>query len=275
MRIHFFESLQSCAQVHSYAPRYEDHGCEGRDWQRVGQAEEKTNMAGMKREKQTRYFWTRSEKKAKQFIVQRSWTCATSETPNWTGSSEKTQDVLCYVEAMWLMTHARVPCSPCRDLPRHPWQPPKFWMSFPDIPCAQDKQLMQNRLVRRSKWKMHHRYEKFPNRNVQIFGFVYQNTNDQNHGSVWKTQSFLSKGICTVTLWQDSCGKGKSRKVFWKIVGESFKLGMFICQPSSRTDLICVCGRYQNGRQNRRWLGRTNIFSWPRTIGLHSKIMSN
>ena len=31
---------------------------------------------------------------------------------------------------------------------------------------------------------------------------------------VWKTQSFLLKGICTVILWQDYCGKGNLRKSY-------------------------------------------------------------
>ena len=37
------------------------------------------------------------------------------------------------------------------------------------------------------------KYWKFPNRNVQTFGFVYQTTNGPNNGPVWKTQSFLLK----------------------------------------------------------------------------------
>ena len=45
------------------------------------------------------------------------------------------------------------------------------------------------------------------NRSVQTFGFVYHDTNGLNHGPVWKTQSFLLKGICTVIhlaglLWE-------------------------------------------------------------------------
>ena len=36
----------------------------------------------------------------------------------------------------------------------------------------------------------------------------------KNHGPVWKTQSFLLKGICTVILWQDYCGKGNLRKSY-------------------------------------------------------------
>ena len=40
--------------------------------------------------------------------------------------------------------------------------------------------------------------EKFQNRNVQTFGFVYHDTNGLNHGPVWKTKSFLLSGICMV-----------------------------------------------------------------------------
>ena len=94
--------------------------------------------------------------------------------------------------------------------------------------------------------------KKFQSQNVQIFGYVYTTTYGQNHGPVWKTQSFLSKGICTVILWQDSYGNSKLRKFYWNTVEKSFKLGMFICQPSKRTILIRVCGQYQNGRQDRK-----------------------
>ena len=45
-----------------------------------------------------------------------------------------------------------------------------------------------------------HKLLKFQNRSVQTFGFVYHDTNGQNHGPVWKTQSFLLKGVCTIIL---------------------------------------------------------------------------
>ena len=57
-----------------------------------------------------------------------------------------------------------------------------------------------------------HKVLKFQNRSVQTLGFVYHDTNGQNHGPVWKTQSFLLSGICLVILWQDSYGKGNLRK---------------------------------------------------------------
>ena len=50
-------------------------------------------------------------------------------------------------------------------------------------------------------------------------------TNGQNHGPVWKTQSFLLGGICTVFLWQDYCGKGNVRKSYWKMAGRKFQIG--------------------------------------------------
>ena len=55
---------------------------------------------------------------------------------------------------------------------------------------------------------------KIPNRSVQTFGCVYHDTNGQNHGPVWKIQSFLLSEFCVVTLWQDYYGKGNLRKSY-------------------------------------------------------------
>ena len=49
--------------------------------------------------------------------------------------------------------------------------------------------------------------EKFQNRSVQTFGFVYHDTNGLNHGPLSKTQLFLLNGIFLVILWQDYFGK--------------------------------------------------------------------
>ena len=68
-------------------------------------------------------------------------------------------------------------------------------------------------------------YWKFQNRSVQTVGFVYHDTNGLNHGPVWKTQSFLLKGICTVILWQDFYGKGNLRKSYWNMARRKFQIG--------------------------------------------------
>ena len=44
-------------------------------------------------------------------------------------------------------------------------------------------------------------FKKIQSQNVQMFGYVNQNTNGQNHGPAWKSQSFLLSEICTVILW--------------------------------------------------------------------------
>ena len=68
--------------------------------------------------------------------------------------------------------------------------------------------------------------EKFPNLNVQTFGFVYHDTNGQNQGPVLKTQSFLLSEICMVILQQDSYGNGNSRKFHWNTVGKKFHISI-------------------------------------------------
>ena len=37
------------------------------------------------------------------------------------------------------------------------------------------------------RWRMLPDCSEFQSQNVQTFGYVYQNTNGPNHGSVWKT----------------------------------------------------------------------------------------
>ena len=44
-------------------------------------------------------------------------------------------------------------------------------------------------------------FENSKNRSVQTFGFVYHDTNGQNHGPVWKTQWFFLSGTYMVMLW--------------------------------------------------------------------------
>ena len=67
--------------------------------------------------------------------------------------------------------------------------------------------------------------KKIQSQNVQIFGYVNQNTSGQNHGPAWKSQSFLLSEICTVILWQDYYGKSISRKFYWTMVGQKFQIG--------------------------------------------------
>ena len=47
----------------------------------------------------------------------------------------------------------------------------------------------------------------------RIFGYVHRSTNGPNQGPVRKIQSFLLKGICSVTIWQDYSGKGNLKNV--------------------------------------------------------------
>ena len=126
------------------------------------------------------------------------------------------------------------------------------------------------------------------NQNVQICGYVYQNTSGLNHGPVWKIQSSLSKGISTVILYNRTIlGRAIGEHPFEKRLGESSKLGMFVRWQRERIILVCVCGRNQKGGKDtksgpfventfeRRCFGRTNINPWPCLFRLHSTRMQN
>ena len=91
------------------------------------------------------------------------------------------------------------------------------------------------------KWRMPPNYWKFPNRNVQTVGFFYQDTNGLNHGPVWKTQSFLSKGICTAIFWQDCYGKGNLGKSSWSTVGRRFQIeNAYACTVKKGYFYLCM-----------------------------------
>ena len=108
-------------------------------------------------------------------------------------------------------------------------------------------------LYQSKKWKMLTNFWKFQNRSVQTFGFVYHDTNGQNHGPVWKTQLFLLSGICTVILWQDYCGKGNLRKSYWNMDGRKFQIG------NVSSFIVKKDYSYQSMWMTSNWLERNKI----------------
>ena len=58
-----------------------------------------------------------------------------------------------------------------------------------------DKQLMQYRPVLRLNWRMLQDGSKFPNRIVQMFGYVFHGTNGSNLGQKWKIPWYLLNEI--------------------------------------------------------------------------------
>ena len=135
------------------------------------------------------------------------------------------------------------------------------------------------------KWKMLTNYWKFQNRSVQTF--VYHDTNGLNHGPVWKTQSFLLKGISMVILWQDYYGKGALRRSYWSTVGRRFQLGMSLCTSWKGFFLSVYVDDIKIGwKETKSWsdveitqqrsrFGRTNILPGSCILGMHSTTMPN
>ena len=127
----------------------------------------------------------------------------------------------------------------------------KSWISYPDCQVAMDKQLTQYPLIPKENGRCSTNYWKFQIRSVQTFGFVYDDTNGQNHGPVWKIQSFLNE-ICMGIFWQDSWER-QFKKILLKDGWEKVsKLGMFIVQHqqglflSVYVDDMKLAGKKQN-----------------------------
>ena len=133
---------------------------------------------------------------------------------------------------------------------------------------ALDKQQTQYQLIPSENG----RCSLIPKRNVQTFGFVYHDTNGQNHGPVWKTQSFLLSEICTDILWQDYYGKGNLRRSYWSSVGRRFPIEnaysytvkkgySYLCMWMTsnwleRIKTLIRCGKYSMKKS----IWETNIF---------------
>ena len=95
--------------------------------------------------------------------------------------------------------------------------------SLPEL--RKNYQFRRNRMRTLPPGRMTWKVMQFQSQNARTFGYVYQSTNGQTHRPVRKTQSFLLSEICTVTLWQDYCGKGNSRKFCWNTLGKKFQNG--------------------------------------------------
>ena len=98
-----------------------------------------------------------------------------------------------------------------------------------------------------------HKFLKIPKSSVQTFGFVYHDTNGQNHGPVWKTQSFFLNGICTVIflaglLWERQFEKillkhGWEKILNWECLFVHREKGLFL---SVYVDDIQLAGKKHN-----------------------------
>ena len=111
------------------------------------------------------------------------------------------------------------------------------------------------------KWKMHRRHWKFQSQNVQIIGYVYQNTMAKIMVQYGKIQLFLFER-------EDHDGNGNFRKFNWKTVGKKsqFENNVYSWTEKEKGLFLSVCMR---NTHERRWFGRIDIIPRPRFFGLH------
>ena len=214
----FTKSLQIGTQVYSDASSIQNTGCLGRSGKNEKNWRQFLHDSWWKSE--TRKKWSRKQGiREEKFILRHWWIFVILRIRSWNRNFKNTK-VESYSEVtLWMIIQDHTQYLLNKDHQHHKWQSQKSWTLSQDHLDAQDKQQMQYPLKLRSKWKMLRRYWKRQSQNVQIFGYVYQSTNGQNHCPVWKTQSLLLSAICTVILWQGYYEKGNSRKFFCNTVG--------------------------------------------------------
>ena len=131
-------------------------------------------------------------------------------------------------------------------------------------------------------------YWKFQNRSVQTFGFVYHDTNGQNHGPVWKTQSFpLERNLyghpLAGLIWERQFERillkhGWEKIPNWECLSAHREKGFFL---SVRVDDIKLLGKKQNldpmckVLNKEVHLGEPKIFPRSCVPGVYSKTMWN
>ena len=103
--------------------------------------------------------------------------------------------------------------------------------------------------------------EKIQSQNVQIFGYVYQSTNGPNHDPIWKIQSFPSKGICTVILWQNYFGEENWESSIGTRLGKSSKLGMLFVNRAEDCSYPWMWTILNWQARQKTW-NRLGKFSW-------------
>ena len=131
------------------------------------------------------------------------------------------------------------------------------------------------------KSRMLPNYWKFQNRNVQTYGYVFQNINCRSHGNTLRILLFLLNESYTDTHSQDSVGKTVRQSIDGIWLGKSTKLGMLVCSQKNKHYSYrsmwhendrkeAESSSYAEEIDERRWHRGVNIISWSRWVRMHS-----
>ena len=251
-KIHFsttiwFTNLFLCLKLWRFRQRKQRWTRNGKNWRKF--------RRGTWQKSEARNRWSRKQgRRALQFILPHWWTSVIWRMPNWKQSTKNTKVELHFEATLWKIILDLMQYSLNKGLQHLKWQRLRSWISSPDCLVAMDKQQTQCLLIPRYEWNMLPNYWKFPNRNVQTFVFVYHDTNGQNHGPAWKTQSFvplkrnLYGHLLAGLLWEKQFEKillqhGWEKVSNWECLFVHRETGLFL---SVYVDDIKLAGRKQN-----------------------------
>ena len=96
------------------------------------------------------------------------------------------------------------------------------------------------------KWRMLQDRSKIQRQHVQIYGYVFQDTNGRNRKKILKTPLFLLRHTYTDTHLLAYCGRGNSKKKCWNFNGKQYRMGN-VCLFKEYSNFLSVWTLFFNG----------------------------
>ena len=136
----------------------------------------------------------------------------------------------------------------------------------------------------RLNWEMLPDCSKFPNQNVQMFTYIFHDTNGTTMAKCWRSRGTSWTNLIRSSIRWIATGD-KSKKNFIRAwMGEDSDLGMYVRSSETRVISVRKCGRHENVWKaeygchvqeidETRWFWRTRIISWSRLFGMYSTWM--
>ena len=168
-------------------------------WTRNGKTRDCPSMEfGESQEQEGAYSGSTKRQKIRS-ILPHWWTYVTSKMRSWNQNYRSTKAESCSGEDIVEYNFGAYAFLLNRSRLRPRWLPQQSWVSLTNWEVVTDKHLMQYLLVLGKIWRMLPDCFKLPNRNVQMFGYVFHHTNGQNNGETLKTLWYFLNETCTVT----------------------------------------------------------------------------
>ena len=256
-RDEFCDSVQSSAQIHSYASSSENSDAKAAVviWH------------GSWRKSETRKRWSMKQGiREEKFISRYWWISVISRNRSWNLSIKSTKAGSCSEVTLQKMILVRTQYSLIKDRQRPKWQPQTSWTFFQTSRMFRSSSRCSIRLCAGQNGRCTNVIE---NSKVRMPRFLDTSTKAQMANIMvqyGRSSPFLSKGRGAVTLWQDSCENGNVRKFYGNMVGKKFLNGNVNLSTEQKDCSYLYMWTITKWQAEQKIFNRLGNFSWKTLI---------